>query len=119
MGAVALVTAYFTGGYWAGMLTNAGFSGVGLSMAKAALVSLSVKTAVSFVASGFNLGKTLKALFSTDTVKALAFDVAFAGLFDSLSSLISVEAVGTTGALLLKQGLKFTLKTGLRVLVNG
>lgn len=90
MGAVALVTAYFTGGYWAGMLTKAGFSGVGLSMAKAALVSLSVKAAVSFVGSGFNFGKALKSLFSVDTVKALVFDVAFAGLFDSLSNLISV-----------------------------
>ena len=85
-----MVTAYFTGGYWAGMLTKAGLSGVGLSMAKAALVSLSVKAAVSFVGSGFNFGKALKSLFSVDTVKALVFDVAFAGLFDSLSNLISV-----------------------------
>jgi hypothetical protein len=62
-------------------------------MVKAGFATLTNKFAISLLGSGGDLNKAFKNFFSSDTLKALVFNVATAGITGHLTKALGIQTV--------------------------
>ncbi|MDC5642982.1 DUF637 domain-containing protein [Acinetobacter baumannii] len=97
---IAIVVTMVTAGAGAAVVGALGGSaatlgGSAIAMTQAALTSLATQASVSLINNGGNIGKTLKELGSTDSVKNLAASVVTAGLLSQASTALNLKLDST------------------------
>jgi hypothetical protein len=84
------LAASFVGANFIAPYFTTGLGPLQMAMVKAGFATLTNKFAISLLGSGGDLNKAFKNFFSSDTLKALVFNVATAGITGHLSKALGI-----------------------------
>jgi hypothetical protein len=87
------IAASFIGANFIAPYFTAGLQPLQVAMVKAGFSTLTNKLAVAIVGNGGDLNKAFKTFFSSDTLKALVFNVATAGITGGLTKALGISTV--------------------------